>query len=108
MSLIENMIEQAFGKLAPAERMQLLENIIVKTLAQLSAEERREVLDHVVENFMTGLPPEEQAALVRDVLPALLGRLLQAGNMSVDDFIWAAMGSLGALEGGQKQPANAG
>jgi hypothetical protein len=37
--------------------------------------------------------------LVRDVLPALLGRLLQAGNMSVDDFLWAAMGSLHALEG---------
>jgi hypothetical protein len=39
------------------------------------------------------------------VLPHLLGRLLQAGNMSVDDFLWAAMGSLGALEGKARQAA---
>jgi hypothetical protein len=33
------------------------------------------------------------------VRPALLGRLLQAGKMSVDDDLCAAMGSLHALEG---------
>ena len=48
---------------------------------------------------MDGLSAEQQAALVRDVLPALLGRLLQAGNMSVDDFLWAAMGSLPRWKG---------
>ena len=91
-------MDQAFAKLTPDERMSLLQNTVEKALATLSPEERRTLLDQVVDHFMDGLSPEQQAALVRDVLPALLGRLLQAGNMSVDDFLMAAMGSLYTME----------
>jgi hypothetical protein len=93
---------QALTKLEPAERNQLMQTMAEKALATLSAEDRRVLLEHVVDRFLDGLSPEQQSALVREVLPHLLGRLLQAGNMSVDDFLWAAMGSLGALEGNTK------
>jgi hypothetical protein len=99
VSLLENLMDQAFAKLTPDERMALLQGTVEKALATLTPDERRQLLDQVVDRFMDGLSAEQQAALVRDVLPALLGRLLQAGNMSVDDFLWAAMGSLPALEG---------
>jgi hypothetical protein len=99
MSLLENLMDQAFAKLTPEERMALLQGTVEKALTTLTPDERRQLLDQVVDRFMDGLSREQQAALVRDVLPALLGRLLQAGNMSVDDFLWAAMGSLHALEG---------
>ena len=99
MSLLENLMDQAFAKLTPDERMALLQGTVEKALATLTPDERRQLLDQVVDRFMDGLSADQQAALVRDVLPALLGRLLQAGNMSVDDFLWAAMGSLPALEG---------
>ena len=98
MSLLENLMDQAFAKLTPEERMSLLQSTGVKALTTLSPDERRTLLDQVVDRFMEGLSPEQQAALVRDVLPALLGRLLQAGNMSVDDFLMAAMGSLYTME----------
>ena len=102
MSLLENLMDQALTKLEPAERNQLMQTMAEKALATLSAEDRRILLEHVVDRFLDGLSPEQQSALVREVLPHLLGRLLQAGNMSVDDFLWAAMGSLGALEGKTK------
>lgn len=99
MSLLENLMDQAFAKLSGEERMALLQGTVEKALTTLTPDERRQLLDQVVDHFLDGLSAEQQAALVRDVLPALLGRLLQAGNMSVDDFLWAAMGSLNALEG---------
>ncbi|HUS17342.1 MAG TPA: hypothetical protein VM536_20285 [Chloroflexia bacterium] len=99
MSLLENLMDQALTKLEPGERQALMESIAEKVLAQLEPEDRKRLLEHVVDRFLVGLSSEEQSALVREVLPHLLGRLLQAGNMSVDDFLWAAMGSLGALEG---------
>jgi len=102
LSLLENLMDQALTKLEPGERNQLMQTMAEKALATLSAEDRRLLLEHVVDRFLDGLSPEQQSALVREVLPHLLGRLLQAGNMSVDDFLWAAMGSLGALEGKAK------
>jgi hypothetical protein len=107
VSLLENLMDQAFAKLSPDERMSLLESTVEKAIVTLTPDERRALLDHVVDRFMEGLTTEQQAALVREVLPALLGRLLQAGNMSVDDFLWAAMGSLHALEG-KSRPEGAG
>ena len=107
MSLLENLMDQAFAKLTPEERMALLQGTVEKALTTLTQDERRQLLDQVVDRFLDGLSTEQQAALVRDVLPALLGRLLQAGNMSVDDFLWAAMGSLHALEGKSRPPAGA-
>jgi hypothetical protein len=107
MSLLENLMDQAFAKLTPEERMALLQGTVEKALMTLTPDERRQLLDQVVERFLDGLSSEQQAALVRDVLPALLGRLLQAGNMSVDDFLWAAMGSLHALEGKSRPAAGA-
>jgi hypothetical protein len=99
VSLLENLLDQALTKLEPTERTALMQTMAEKALATLAPDERRVLLEHVVDRFLDGLSAEQQAALVREVLPHLLGRLLQAGNMSVDDFIWAAMGSLGALEG---------
>jgi len=99
LSLLENLMDQALAKLDPAERSQLMQTMAEKALATLAPDERRSLLEHVVDRFLEGLSAEQQSTLVREVLPHLLGRLLQAGNMSVDDFIWAAMGSLGALEG---------
>ena len=98
MALLENLMDQAFAKLSAEERMRLLQSTVEKAITTLSVEERRTLLDHVVSRFMDGLSAEQQAALVREVLPALLGRLLQAGNMSVDDFLMAAMGSLYSME----------
>ena len=103
MTLVEKLLDQAFAKLTPEERMALLQGTVEKALVSLSPDERRQLLDQVVERFLDGLTPEQQAALVREVLPALLGRLLQAGQMSVDDFLWAAMGSLHALEGKSRE-----
>jgi len=77
-----------------------MQSMADKALATLSPEDRKALLEYVVDRFLEGLSSEEQAALVREVLPHLLGRLLQAGAMSVDDFLWAAMGSLGELEKG--------
>jgi hypothetical protein len=91
-------MDQAFAKLTAEERMSLLQSTVEKAITTLSVDERRTLLDHVVDRFMNGLSAEQQAALVREVLPALLGRLLQAGNMSVDDFLMAAMGSLYTME----------
>ena len=99
MSLLENLMDQALKGLEPDERQRLMESFADKMLASLSPDERRDLLEHVVDSFLVGLSPEQQSALVREVLPHLLGRLLQAGGMSVDDFLWSAMGSLGALEG---------
>lgn len=102
MSLIENLMEQALAKLEPAERTQLMQTMAEKALATLSPDDRRLLLEHVVDRFMEGLSAEQQAALVREVLPHLLTRLLEAGNMSVNDFLWSAMGSLGAMDGNSK------
>jgi len=108
VALLENLMDQALTKLEPEERNALMQQFAAKALATLSPEERRVLLEHVVDRFLDGLSAEQQAALVREVLPHLLARLLQAGNMSVDDFLWAAMGSLGALEGQAPPPPAAG
>ena len=105
MSLLENLMDQAFAKLTPEERMALLQGTVEKALATLTADERRQLLDKVMDRFLDGLDAAQQQALVRAVLPELLGRLLQAGQMSVDDFLWAAMGSLHALEGQSRAAA---
>jgi hypothetical protein len=97
-------MDQAFAKLTADERMALLQGTVEKALLTLTAVERRQLLDQVVDHFLDGLSAEQQQELVRAVLPALLGRLLQAGQMSVDDFLWAAMGSLHALEGQSRPP----
>lgn len=105
MSLLENLMDQALRSLEPDERRQLMESFAEKMLVSLTGDERKALLEVVVDRFLTGLSAEEQSALVREVLPHLLGRLLEAGGMSVDDFLWSAMGSLGALEGKPKPPA---
>ena len=108
MSLLENLMDQAFAKLTAEERMALLSSTVEKALGSLTADERRQLLDKVMDRFMDGLDPVQQAALVREVLPALLGRLLQAGQMSVDDFLMAAMGSLYTMEQGSVVAADDG
>ena len=35
---------------------------------------------------------------MRELVPRLMSQLMKSGDMSVDELLWAAMGSLGALE----------
>jgi hypothetical protein len=64
----------------------------------MDASERGLLMEHVVDHFLDALPNEERASTVRELVPRLLAQLMQSGGMSVDELLWAAMGSLGALE----------
>jgi hypothetical protein len=55
-------------------------------------------MERVVDSFLDGLPPEERQATVRELVPRLLAQMMQSGGMTVDELLWAAIGSLGALE----------
>jgi hypothetical protein len=81
------------------ERHDLLVSVVEKMLAMMTAEDRAALMHHVVDVFLEGLPAEERESVVRDLVPSLLAQLMKSGNMSVDELLWAAMGSLGALEG---------
>jgi uncharacterized protein YqfA (UPF0365 family) len=80
------------------ERRDLLVGVVDKMLSQMSADDRRTLMDHVVDHFLDTLPSEERTNVVRELVPRLMSQLLKSGNMSVDDLLWTAMGSLGALE----------
>jgi hypothetical protein len=80
------------------ERRELLLGVVDRLLAQMSADERKGMMEHVVDHFLDTLPKEERATVVRELVPRLLAQLMQSGGMDVDELLWAAMGSLGALE----------
>jgi hypothetical protein len=64
-------------------------------------------MENVVDHFLDGLSAEERQATVRELVPRLLAQLMHSGNMNVDELLWAAMGSLGALEQTDKNGASA-
>jgi hypothetical protein len=67
-------------------------------ISQMTAPERQALMERVVDSFLAGLPDSERQATARELVPRLLAQLMQSGGMSVDELLWAAMGSLGALE----------
>ena len=86
--------------MTPDERRDLILGVVERMLAQMTSGERKALMEHVVDSFLEGLPAEERQATVRELVPRLLAQMMQSGGMSVDELLWAAIGSLGALEQG--------
>jgi hypothetical protein len=80
------------------EKRELILSVVERMLAQMTAQERQTLMERVVDKFLDGLPAEERRTTVRELVPHLLAQLMQSGGMNVDELLWAAMGSLGALE----------
>ncbi|HKP52435.1 MAG TPA: hypothetical protein VJ183_07265 [Chloroflexia bacterium] len=107
MSIIEELAERTIARMSPEERHALILMVVEKMLAQMTAQERVALMERVVDRFLDGLPTEERRTAVRELVPSLLSQLMKSGDMSVDEFLWAAIGSLGALDapsadGGQR------
>ena len=103
--MIEELAERAIARMTPEERHTLILGVVERMLGQMSAGERVGLMQHVVDRFMEGLPPEERKTTVRELVPSLLAQLMKSGDMSVDEFLWAAIGSLGALDENVKRDA---
>ena len=100
MSVLDGVVDKALARMDAQERHDLIVSVVEKMLGMMTAADRAALMHHVVDVFLEGLPPEERESVVRDLVPSLLAQLMKSGNMSVDELIWAAMGSLGALEQG--------
>ncbi len=98
MSIIDDVIVRTLANMSSEERRDLLVGVVDKMLAQMSADDRRSIMEYVVDHFLDTLPNEERATVVRELVPRLMSQLMKSGDMSVDDLLWTAMGSLGALE----------
>lgn|GEM_PF-2646417 len=107
MKLIEDMVDRALSNMTVEERRDLITSVVDRMLGRMEAAERLTLMEHVVDRFLDGLPAEERQSTVRELVPRLMAQLLQSGGMSVDDLLWAAMGSLGALEKAEQDTASA-
>lgn len=96
--IIEGLAERALEAMSPAELRDLILGILQQMLSRMGTQERLAIMGYVVEHFLDGLTDQERQAAARQLVPQLLSELLKSGNMSVDDLLWSAMGSLGALE----------
>jgi hypothetical protein len=106
LKIIDDVVERALAKMSAGERRDLILSVVERMLVQMSAPERQSLMESVVDKFLDGLPPDERRATVRELVPRLLAQMMQSGGMSVDELLWAAMGSLGALdEEGEKRNA---
>ncbi|HYP39489.1 MAG TPA: hypothetical protein VEX13_03935 [Chloroflexia bacterium] len=103
MKFIEDMVDRTISGMTPEEKRDLILGVVERMLAQMSAPERQALMEHVVDRFLDGLPDDERQATVRELVPRLLAQLMQSGGMTVDELLWAAMGSLGALEKGETE-----
>jgi hypothetical protein len=101
LKIIDDVVDRALARMTTEERRDLILSVVERMLAQMSAAERQTLMQQVVEKFLDGLPPEERRATARELVPQLLAQLMQSGEMNVDELLWAAMGSLGALEDGE-------
>lgn len=90
------------------EKQDLILSVVERMLAQMTAVERKSLMEHIVDNFLEGLPAEERQSTVRELVPSLLAQLMRSGDMSVDELLWAAVGSLGALEQGMDEGSRTG
>ena len=107
MKIIEDLVERTLSGMSAEERNGLILNVVERMIGQMRAEERLTLMQHVVDSFLDGLPEEERHTVVRELVPRLMAQLLESGGMSVDDLLWSAMGSLGALEKGASGSASA-
>lgn len=98
MSLIDELAERTIARMSQEERHALILAVVEKMIGQMDAKERLALMEHVVDSFLEGLPAEERQSTVRELVPRLLAQLMKSGNMNVDEFLWAAIGSLGALD----------
>jgi hypothetical protein len=96
--LIGRLAERVIANMSAQERRDLILAVVEKMMGQLSATERRLVMERVVDSFLSGLPTEERKATARELVPRLLGELMRSGDMTVDDLLGAAIGSLDALD----------
>ncbi len=101
MKIVEDLIDRTLARMSAQERHDLILSVVERMLSQMSSDERKGLMEHIVDRFLDGLPAEERQATVRELVPRLLAQLMQSGGMSVDELLWAAMGSLGALEQGE-------
>lgn len=112
MSFIEDAVIKTLDKMSPEDRHELIVNVVQRMVSSMSAAERMGLMEHVVDHFLDDLSPEERQSTVRELVPRLLAQLMRSGNMNVDELLWAAMGSLDALEqshanGGSAPPGGA-
>lgn len=98
MSLIEDVVQKTLDHMSAQERHDLILSVVQHMMGTMTGEERVALMQTVVDSFMDGLTPEEKQTTVRELVPRLLAQLLKSGNMNVDELLWAAMGSLGALD----------
>jgi len=98
LSILDDVIVRALSNMSSEERRDLLVNVVDRMLMQMSADDRRSLMEHVVDHFLDTLPNDERAGVVRELVPRLMAQLMKSGDMSVDDLLWTAMGSLGALD----------
>jgi hypothetical protein len=98
LKIIDDVVERALAKMSAGERRELILSVVERMLAQMDSKERQSLMERVVDKFLDGLPPDERRATVRELVPRLLAQMMQSGGMSVDELLWAAMGSLGALD----------
>ncbi|MEO8286905.1 MAG: hypothetical protein ABI670_10765 [Chloroflexota bacterium] len=98
MSIIDGVIDRALERMTADERRDLILSVVDRMLGQMNAAERQTLMEGVVDKFLDGLPPDERREVVRELVPRLLAQMMQSGGMNVDELLWAAMGSLGALE----------
>jgi hypothetical protein len=84
--------------MTPEERHALILMVVERMLGQMTAQERVALMERVVDRFLDGLPIEERRTAVRELVPSLLAQLMKSGDMTVDEFLWAAIGSLGSLD----------
>jgi hypothetical protein len=96
--IVDDIVERALAHMTAEERRDLILSVVERMLAQMTGAERQSLMEHVVDSFLDGLPADERQSTVRELVPRLLAQLMQSGDMTVDELIWSAMGSLGALE----------
>ena len=107
MSFIEDAVMKTLDRMTPEERRELIVHVVQHMISGMSATERLGLMERVVDHFLDDLSPDERQSTVRELVPRLLAQLMQSGNMNVDELLWAAMGSLGALEQSGRNGAGA-
>ncbi len=100
MKIVEDLVERTLSGMSAEERQGLILSVVERMIGQMKGAERLTLMQHVVDRFLDGLPQEERRTVVRELVPRLMAQLLESGGMSVNDLLWSAMGSLGALEKG--------
>ena len=106
MKIVEDLVERTLSGMSAEDRQGLILSVVERMIGQMAAEERLTLMQHVVDRFLEGLPEEERRTVVRELVPRLMAQLLESGGMSVDDLLWSAMGSLGALEKDASSPSS--